>query len=228
MGESPAMQLILYSGGSEKENRRLSRELRGLLSGRARPVITFVPASSDYAKEDFEDFRAGFPKNSGWKFRLQIVDGEAWTRAEEKALLASDAIFLGGGNTYHFLDSLRRRRLLPKLRAYARRGGILLGLSAGSILMTPNIMTAAVPAHEADDNDIGLTNLNALGLVPFEFSPHYYPSRAVDADLLRYSRKLSHPIYACADGQGIVVKDGSIHFIGQVAVFHRGSKFRLQ
>ena len=103
-----------------------------------------------------------------------------------------------------------------------------MGLSAGSILMTPSITTAAVPSFDSDENEVNLTNWKALGLVPFEFSPHYHFSKESDRELLEYSKVCSHPIYACRDGEGIIVQDGKIRFVGAVKVFHRGEKLRVQ
>lgn len=220
------MNLIFYSGGGQKENRLLALEANRFLANREDPIIAFIPADASHAEEDFREFRKNYKKTNLRRFICITVDSPL-SKSEEKALLSADAIFLGGGNTFYFLDNLRKRRLLPKLRKYAREGGLLMGLSAGSILMTPNITTAAVPSADSDDNEIGLKNWQALGLVPFEFSPHYYRSAAADRELQNYSKKLPHPIYACADGQGIVVRDGSIHFVGRVSVFHRGSKYRL-
>ncbi|MGE3262829.1 MAG: Type 1 glutamine amidotransferase-like domain-containing protein [Bacteriovoracia bacterium] len=220
------MNLIFYSGGNTRENRPLAREVAASLRDKRNPVITFVPADSESANEDFRAFKRSFSRSGIRRFRCIPVD-VALSAKNEKLLLSSDAIFLGGGNTFYFLDSLRKRKLLPKLRRFAKNGGLLMGLSAGSILMTPSIMTAAVPAIDSDDNEIGLRNFKALKLVPFEFSPHYYRSREADEELKNYSKQLPHPIYACKDGEGIVVKNGSIHFIGRVAVFRNGAKFRM-
>jgi dipeptidase E len=220
------MNLIFYSGGSANENRALAREVTASLSDIADPVISFIPADSESAESDFLAFKRSFARSTIRRFRCLPVDVSLSVK-QEKELLASDAIFLGGGNTFYFLDSLRKRKLLPKLRKFAKNGGLLMGLSAGSILMTPSIMTAAVPVFDSDDNEIGLRNLAALKLVPFEFSPHYYRSRAADRELKDYSKTLPHPIYACADGEGIVVKNGAIHFIGKVAVFRNGVKYQM-
>ena len=221
------MKLVLYSGGNQRENRLLAREVSSLLAGKARPVVAFIPAESEHAEADFRAFRQSF-KNLGVGKFLCVKAGAPLSAAQEKSLFSADAIFLGGGNTFQFLDSIRKSRLLAKLRKFALEGGLLMGLSAGSILMTPTITTAAVPSEDSDDNEVGLKNWSALALVPFEFSPHYYQSASVDRELLAYSKQLDHPIYACADGQGIVVRDGQIHAVGKVSVFHRGSKFQLK
>lgn len=221
------MNLVLYSGGFGRDNRALALEVDQLLRRKRNPVVTFVPTSSEDAEPDFRDCKRQLAGARIKKFHCIPVD-RPLSEEQEETLFASDGIFLGGGNTFYLLKSLRDRRLLDKFRAFVMRGGVLMGLSAGSIVLTPNVATASVPSVEADDNDVGLTNLKALGLVPFEFSPHYEPGRRVDSELLEHSRRVKRPIYACADGEGIVVRDGAIRFVGRVTVFHRGQKYSLQ
>ena len=221
------MKLVLYSGGYSRENQALALEVGDLLRGKKQPFVAFVPGNAEDAECDFRDFKRTFAATGVKRFVCIPVDQEL-SGEDEAALLAADAIFLGGGNTFYLLHHLREKKLLPKLRAYARDGGLLMGLSAGSILMTPNVMTAEVPSLDCDDNDVGVKDYSALDLVPFEFSPHYCGGRKVDAELLDHSKRSKRPIYACADGEGIVVRDGTIRFVGRVTVFHNGHKYNLQ
>jgi dipeptidase E len=221
------MKLVMYSGGYGKENQALAVEVGELLRGNRSPVVAFVPGNSEDSDCDFRDFKRTLT-GSGIKRFVCIPIDQALSGEDEAALLASDAILLGGGNTFYLLHHLREHKLLGKLRAYVRSGGLLMGLSAGSILMTPNVMTAEVPGLDADDNDVGIKDYSALGLVPFEFSPHYQGGRRADSELLSHSKRSKRPIYACADGEGIVVRNGTIRFVGRVTVFHRGHKYNLQ
>lgn len=216
------MNLVLWS--SEGKTPAIEREVIAMVDGKQNPLITFIPSDSEDFRKEYAAFKRKFRRMGFERFNYLLVDKKL-SASKKAALLKSDAIFLGGGNTFYFLKHLREQGLLSKLRAYAKRGGLLLGLSAGSIMMTANIKTAEVPSEEADDNDVGLTNLNALNLAPFEFSPHYESRRSVDAELKEYSKKKENPIYACADGEGIIVKNGKIHFVGKVKAFHRGRKF---
>lgn len=221
------MKLVFYSGGNSRANRSLAREALHLLHPRRNPSIAFVPADADYADEDFREFCRSFSHAGITKLSCISIDAN-FTKEREKELFQNDAIFLGGGNTFYFLQHLRKQKLLPKLRAFAKNGGLLMGLSAGSILMTPNIGTAIVPTLEADENEVGIKDFRALSLVPFEFVAHYDGGKKTDKELLEYSKGVKYPVYACADGQGIVVKGSSLQFVGNIAVFHSGKKFLLQ
>ncbi len=227
MSEPIGLNLVLYSGGGHGENLSLSRQVASLLESKASPLVTFIPADGGDAQSDFKAFKKTFAGTNCKRFQCIAVD-KTLSREEARALFSGDAIFLGGGNTFYFLHHLRTRRLLPRLRAFARRGGLLMGLSAGSIILTPTINLAAVPALDADDNDIGLRRLGALGLVPFEFSPHYEASAEVDSELRAYSSTREYPVYAAQDGAGVVVKNGKIKIVGRVSKFHRGRKIRMQ
>ncbi len=218
------MKLVLYSGGYSRDNQALAVEVADLLRKKRSPVITFVPNCSEGAEPDFRDCQRQLAGTGIKKFHCVPID-RPLSLEEEETLFSSDGIFLGGGNTFYLLHSLKERRLLNKFRAFVMSGGVLMGLSAGSIVLTPSVETAQVPSFEADENEVGLTSLKALGLVPFEFSPHYQPSRKADAELLSHSKRVKRPIYACADGEGIVVRDGAIRFVGNVTVFHRGQKY---
>lgn len=220
------MNLVFYSGGTGSENRPLAEAAVQMLKGKKNPLVTFVPVDDEDFDAEYRAFVKTFKALGINNFRCVSIDVNL-TKKQERDLLSSDAIFLGGGNTFYFLKHMKERKLLPKLRAFVKRGGILLGLSAGSILMTPSITTAAVPSMDSDANDVGLREWSALGLVPFEFSPHYYTSKAADKELLEYSKKIAHPIYACADGEGIVVRAGEIQFVGNVTVFHNGLKYTV-
>lgn len=219
------MKLIFYSGGDHYKNRSLDHALLGLLS-RKNIQMTYIPYSSEDAKESFGQFRWYFNKYRVRKYRCFQVD-QSFLKRDLKGVLKSDIIYLSGGNTYYFLKSLRRSGLIHHLREYVKKGGVLAGTSAGAIMMTPNINTASLPSFDTDDNEVNLRNLKSLNLVKFEFSPHYRRSKRYDAEMKSYSKKLDYPVYACTDGSGIVINDNQRTFVGNVVAFIKGQKLNL-
>ena len=141
--------------------------------------------------------------------------------------LKSEIIRLSGGNTYYFLKHLRKTGLLKHLKEFVKRGGVLTGLSAGGILMTPIISAAGYPEFDKDDNDEKVRNLRGLNLVKFEFFPHYKNSPRYDKDLIRESKRVDYPIYAIPDGSGVVVTENKLKFIGKSYCFFKGKKVLL-
>lgn len=217
------MKLVLYSGGLEKDNRSLDRSFVDLLH-KKNPVITFIPSSSYLSEHEFKAFVKHYSKYKISRFIHFPVD-VPFDRIMFQEVMRSDAIHLSGGNTFYFLNSLRKAKLLPEIRKYVEKGGVLTGLSAGAILMTENIDMAAYPEFDRDENFVNLKNLSALHLLNFAFFPHFKNSARYDAVFRRYSRAKKKVIYACPDGAGIVVNGDEIKFVGPCYGFAGGQKF---
>lgn len=218
------MKLIFYGGGFEHENLSLDKEAIKL-TGKKRPQVTYIPSCSYESEIDFKHFAEHYYKLGIRKiicFPVDIKSDETF----QKIAFESDIIHLSGGNTYYFLKHLRKNKLLDRLKKFVADGGVLTGLSAGGILMTPDIKTAGYPKFDKDDNDENVRNLNALGLVDFEFFPHYRNSKRYNAALSKESKKTKRPIFASPDGSGIVVNGNDVKFIGRSYCFHNGEKYK--
>lgn len=219
------MKIVLYSGGSEEENRFLNQralELTGVKS----PKLTLIPSSSYDAEDDFRFFVQEFSKLGVQKFMHFCVD-IPYTKTVLKEAMKSDLIFLGGGNTFYFLKHLKKAGMFAHFSKFLKRGGVLCGLSAGAIVLTPHVHTASFPHFDRDENPWDMKNLSAMRLVNFEFFPHYKNSKRYDAELLHHSKKSKIPLYACADGGGIIVENDRISFCGKSYQFYQGKKLTI-
>jgi dipeptidase E len=195
------------------------------LLGKKGPRLAYIPSQSDLQRRYFNEKVEWYKQfEFGINDLLYFdVDKEYDERKIDK-LFACDAIFLSGGNTYYFLNSLKKRKFLPKLREYVRIGGILIGVSAGSIIMSKTIDITTL--H--DENTIGLKDYAALGLVDFEFFPHLdHNMKQYLEELKKYSIKSNTVIYACKDGDGIIVNNHEIKFFGEVLKIKNGEVSRV-
>lgn len=219
------MNLVFYSGGDEKDNQTLDRSFLELL-GKKNPVVTFIPSSSYLSEQEFKSFVRHYSKFKITRFIHFPVD-VPFDKILFQEVMRSDAIHMAGGNTFYFLHSLRKAKLLPQLKAFAEKGGLLTGLSAGAIMMTENIEMAGYPEFDRDENIVNLKNLTSLNLVDFLFFPHFRNSSRYDAVFKKYTRNTDKVIYACPDGAGIVVRDDETRFVGKVYAFSNGHKFTI-
>lgn len=219
------MKLVLYSGGLERENVLLDKAFIELL-GKKNPVVTFIPSSSYLSEQEFKAFVKHYSRFKITRFIHFPVD-VPFDRILFQEVIRSDAIHLAGGNTFYFLNSLRKAKIFPMLRKFVDKGGVLSGLSAGAILMTENIDMAAYPEFDRDENTVNIKNLSAMNLVNFAFFPHFKNSARYDAVFKSYSRKKKKVIYACPDGSGIVVNGEEIRFLGTCYAYANGMKFTV-
>jgi len=79
----------------------------------------------------------------------------------------ADSIFVGGGNTFRLLKGLYDSELLAPIRESVAAGMPYIGSSAGSIVACPTLKTTK------DMPVVQPPSFDALGLVPFQISPHY-------------------------------------------------------
>src|SRR6202043_2196011 len=59
----------------------------------------------------------------------------------QKAIEQTDAIFIGGGNTFRLLTTLQDLDLVESIRRRINSGGVYIGSSAGSNVAGPTIKT---------------------------------------------------------------------------------------
>jgi dipeptidase E len=219
------MKLVLYSGGDDKDNRHLDKAFVDLI-GKKNPVVTFIPSSSYLSEQEFKVFVKHYSKFKISRFIHFPVD-VPFDKIMFQEVMRSDAIHMGGGNTFYFLNCLRKAKLIKDLRSFVLNGGVLTGLSAGAILMTENIEMAGYPEFDRDENTVKLTNLSSLNLVDFAFFPHFKNSKRYDVVFKKYSKLKQKIIYACPDGAGIVLNGDELRFVGKCYAFSDGHKFSL-
>ena len=159
-------------------------------------------------------------KNLGTRLACYLELETGFDEESLVELFSCDVIHLAGGDTFRFLKGLHHRRLIPRLREYARAGGALIGVSAGAMIMTPSIESAPLCG---DSNDVGLDNLLALSLTPFHFMPHLPAGFTTPVDFIAYLHKrgvafddsLFEYLYLCQDTAAITVIDGKVDEIGE-------------
>jgi dipeptidase E len=134
-----------------------------------------------------------------------------------------DLLFVGGGNTFVLLHHLQAHGFVEPVRQWVGAGGNYYGGSAGAILATDSIAIATY----ADSNDVGLLDLNGLGLLPaIGLLPHYTAERQDQAQAI--GRDLGQPIIGVPEAAGLVVEKGTVNTVGPEAVWTITSKSTVQ
>lgn len=209
---------VFYSDQIIPANEKVDIRLLELMRGRGRR-IGYIPSGPEPSRRFYSERQAYYGRMGLGLDLFHDMEGHHGA-VELEALLGCDAIHLSGGKTSAFLARLKRFGMLERLRAWANNGGLLIGTSAGAIIMTPTIAVDAlfddaIPG-DAEDNA-------AMDLVPFEFFPHLQAKPSYLPRLLAYSARTSRPVVACADGDGVVVAGGVVELIGEPLLIVDGS-----
>ena len=222
------MRLLLGSGGFRTPERIAL--LAGLMRQFFGPIrrLLFIP----YALQDHDryvDILIEKGVNAGYE-----LDGIHRHANPQAAIERAEAIFIGGGNTFRLLTELYRRDLLKIIGRRVRGGLPYLGVSAGTNVACPTIMTT---------NDMPIVlppSVAALALVPFQINPHYFPgpthvktetgyvehfSETRDERIREFHEMNDTPVIGLWEGGVLWIEDGRITLRGAAArLFHRGKE----
>jgi dipeptidase E len=184
------------------------KEIRDFVGRSARTI--FVPfAVHDrraYAAKAQERFR-----DMGFSL-LSIHDLSNMPRAIDEA----DAIFVGGGNTFRLLKGLYDCALLAPIRRRVAAGMPYIGSSAGSIVACPTLKTTK------DMPVVQPPSFEALGLVPFQISPHYLDPDPSSTHMGETQEERITQFLEENEGAVVGLREGSILRVQEGAVILKG------
>lgn len=213
------MKFLLTSAGIK--NTSIHDALVGLLgkpiaesSALCIPTATYaIPDGADHAWRFISGREPRTPMcELGWKSvgvleltALPSIDKKNWVPMVKE----TDVLLVNGGDPLYLCYWMRQSGLadlLPSLRA------VYVGLSAGSLVMAPNIGEDFVRWRPPTGGD------RALGMVDFAMFPHLdheaLPENTM-ADAERWAASLPVPGYAIDDQTAIQVVDGTVQVVSE-------------
>ncbi len=214
--------LFLSGGGGRKDSRLLDRAFAKKVKKGKR--ILYIPIAMP---EKQHTFGSCFEWIRGTLKPFGITKIDMWTDLSGrnyKALKQYDAVYIGGGNTFYLLKTIRDSGFDKLLLRYLKDGGVYYGGSAGAIITGKDIGTSYV-GGASDKNIVGLKNLRGLNLVNgYSIVCHY--AEKYDKGAKSYIKRYRANMLCLPEETGLYVSDGKIKVMGtkKVAVFTRSGK----
>jgi dipeptidase E len=204
------MKLLLTSAGWWK-NPKIGKEFLKLVGKKPSDIRIFLAITpvkylkrNKYILRQFRQFKGvKIPKQNITFFQLN-------RKIKKEDLRNIDVIFVFGGNTFDYLDRIRKTGLDKEIKSFIKKGGVYLGLSAGSYVVCPTIEAATW--KPVDNNIIGLKNLKGLNLVPFLITAHF--ENKYRKIIKQAAKTTKRPIIALTDKQAVLVKGKQVKIIG--------------
>jgi dipeptidase E len=135
---------------------------------------------------------------------LPSIDEERW----KPLVLETDVLLAAGGDALYLSHWLRESRLADMFPSMAET--VWVGMSAGSMVMTPRIGQEFVGWKPPAGDD------SALGIVDFSICPHLAPDGEPGNSLAaaeRWAAGIRHPSYAIDDQTALRVTDDGVEVI---------------
>jgi len=177
--------------------------------------ILFIPYArpSGISHDDYTEKVA----NAFLKINKSVKGIHTFKNAVE-AIKKSEAIFVGGGNTFVLTNQLYKNNLISVLKETVKKGTPYLGTSAGSNICGLTIKTT---------NDMPIVyppNFNALGLVPFNINPHYidpdinstHMGETRETRIKEFHQFNTQPVIGLREGSWLYVENDSIILKGRL------------
>jgi dipeptidase E len=143
-----------------------------------------------------------------------------------QAVSETDAIFIGGGNTFRLLKALYDHELPGPIRERVARGMPYIGSSAGSNVAGPTIKTT---------NDMPIVqppSFDALGLVSFQINPHYldavpnstHMGETREERIMQFHEENDTPVIGLREGAMLRIENGKTILRGSsgARIFRKG------
>lgn len=139
-----------------------------------------------------------------------------WARLDEYSaedLRTCGGVFIGGRNTYHLLNEVRRSGMTDALRAFVTAGA-LYGGSAGAILFGADIGSAAY----FDQNSVGITDTSGLSFLgDYTVWCHFEAEQM--GRLNDWVRSSGLPVIALTERSGAEVTRKTLSSIGRDSLY---------
>ncbi|HEU4931323.1 MAG TPA: dipeptidase PepE [Pyrinomonadaceae bacterium] len=145
-----------------------------------------------------------------------------------QAVKETDAMFIGGGNTFRLLKTLYEFDLLDVIRERVDASMPYIGSSAGSNMACPTIRTT---------NDMPIVqppSFNALGLISFQINPHYldpdpnskHMGETREERIIQFLEENETPVVGLREGAILRIENGETTLRGSTGarIFRRGSE----
>ena len=205
------MKLLLTSNGWRK-NPQIGKEFLKLVGKKSSEIRIFlVVTPRKYLKRNkyilrlFRQFRGiRLPEKNITFFKLD-------RKARKEDLKNIDVIFVFGGNTFEYLYRIKKTGLDKLIKSFVKRGGVYVGLSAGSYVACPTIEAAGW--KHADTNFVRLKNLKGLNLVPFLITAHF--EEKFRPIIERSAKNTKYEVIALTDKQAVLIRGKSKKIIGK-------------
>ena len=203
------MKLLLCSWGPWR-NALLEKTFLDLLT---KPTnhntvnILSINTTSDFFKKHLNIAKTWLTKIGFQQTNIQVYNLKSNNIPSFENL---DILLMFGGNNYHYLQQIRQKNLVTRIREFIDSDGIYVGSSAGSNIMAPDLDENL----SNDVNDISLEDLKGFRYIDFHLLVHWNTTEGeARTSQIQYAWKTGKRVIPLTDQQAILVQNDGFKII---------------
>ena len=212
------MKLLLTSGGIT--NKKIADALLELVGKKAEEInLAFIPTAANADSHDKYWFIDNLYQLKEQKYkRIDIVEISGLPRWNwEERLRYADVIFFSGGVTPHLMYWLEKTGL-KELLFELLKTRVYVGVSAGSIITGPTLITSNQKKAVSYKEKFGYETNEGLGFVDFYIRPHLNSKTSPHSTkelIEQIAKEVPQTIYGLDDQMALKVIDGKAELVGE-------------
>jgi len=212
------MKIILSGGGKPEETLELDRFFLNLVKN---GNVLFIPiAKTTRTPKECYEWVSNIFKNLNFKGKMKLLSNlKGMNYAKIKKF---DAIYLGGGNTFHLLKEIKLANFDNVLKKYIYGKGIIYGISAGAVIFCKDIKYVK---EIGDINNDNLVDTSALNILKDTYIwPHY--NLIQDDRIGEMVDREKVNILGIPEGAGVYIVNEEVYVqAGEVFLFSKNKKY---
>ncbi len=191
--------------GTRIETESIDKEIIRL-SGKANPKLLFLPTASGDHPSYVNLVQKYFGERLGCRIEYLLLKKEEYSHEELKQkILASDIIYVGGGNTLKMMKTWRELGVDKLLRQASEKGIVLSGVSAGAICW---FKYGQSDSWKSVNSKLPYIRVQGINLIPCLHAPHFTREPERHADLKAIMKRTSGVAIALEDCTALEIVDG--------------------
>jgi dipeptidase E len=210
------------------ETLEIDQEIIRLTNKKNPKLLLLATASGDY-EGYFDVAQRHFGNTLGCKVSwLKLVNENPSFEEIRTAILGTDIIYVGGGNTNKMISIWKEKGVDKVLKEALDKGIILSGLSAGANCWFKHYCTDSLAIEAGIENGTMLSVANGLGFINGMCAPHTMTeiNRIPFAKEMLSSKYQNEIFYGIDDYSALVFENGTVRSIVSSIGKEKGSKAR--
>ncbi len=120
-----------------------------------------------------------------------------------------DVVYVCGGNTFKLLKFARETNFKDVIWGILNRGGVYIGVSAGSLLVGPSVQIANEIAP--DKNDVEIADFSGLKITDLTIFPHYDPK--YEAEIESFETRNNVKVTRLTNNQAVIARGKEVSLV---------------